>query len=303
MVKLLEENKLILMEGAVLERLRRTSNVAIHPLLANAHLIYSTEGRKKLKNIYNSYINLAKEADIPFLMCAPTWRANRLRVSESAINNDINVDAVNFMKEIRESYTVFSHKISIGGMIGCKNDCYKPEEGLSVKESELFHEWQVEQLVKGKADFLVAETLPNVNEALGIARCLEKAGLPYIISFVISRNGTVLDGTKLNEAIGIIDKAVSDKPICYFVNCAHPSFLCAEIQPRVLFDRLTGYLGNASSLDHYKLDGSRSVKIDNVSNWGKQMLEFNRKFNMKILGGCCGTNVKHLKYIIENWIF
>jgi homocysteine S-methyltransferase len=142
--KLLEEYDLILMEGAVNERLRRSDNVELHPVLVSAPLIYSKEGRKELSDIYNSYIDLAKGSDIPFLMCAPTWRANYLRVSESGINKNINIDAVNFMKEIRKSHGTFSHKIKIGGLIGCKNACYKPDEGLSVKDLELFHAWQID---------------------------------------------------------------------------------------------------------------------------------------------------------------
>jgi S-methylmethionine-dependent homocysteine/selenocysteine methylase len=300
MIKLLEENNLILMEGAIVEILRRSENIELHPTLVNAPLIYNINGRKRLSEIYNSYIDLAKYADIPFLMCAPTWRANYLRVSESGINKDINIDAVNFMKEIRKSHTTFSHKINIGGVIGCKNDCYKPEEGLSIKDSESFHHWQIEQLVKGGIDFLIAETLPNINEAFGIAKCFEKTGVPYIISFVISSDGLILDGTKLNDAINIIDEGVTNQPVGYFINCSHPSFLCAEIQPESIFNRLIGYLGNASSLDHCELEGSETLKIDNVSDWGEQMLKLNRLFGIKILGGCCGTNVEHIRYLIEN---
>lgn len=31
-------------------------------------------------------------------------------------------------------------------MIGCKNDCYRPEEALSASLARQFHAWQVEQL-------------------------------------------------------------------------------------------------------------------------------------------------------------
>jgi homocysteine S-methyltransferase len=301
MIKLLEDYDLILMEGAVNERLRRSGKVELHPNLVSAPLIYSTLGRNELSIIYNSYIELAKGSDIPFFMCAPTWRANYLRVSESGVNKNINIDAVNFMKEIRKSHGDFSSKIKIGGLIGCKNDCYKPDEGLSTKDSELFHAWQIDQLVKGEVDFIIAETIPTVKEALGIAKCFERIELPYIIGFVISRDGLILDGTKLNDAINIIDEGVTNQPIGYFIICSHPSFLCAENQPKSLFKRLIGYLGNASSLDHCELDGSKTLKSDNFSDWGKQMLKLNRAFSIKILGGCCGTNVEHLKYIIENW--
>ena len=297
---LLAEHDLILMEGAVNERLRRSDNIQLHPTLVSAPLIYSKEGSIALHTIYNSYIEVAKAADIPFLMCDPTWRANYLNVSNSGFSKNINIDAVQFMNEIRKSHGAFSQKIKIGGMIGTKNDCYIPEEGLSVNDSELFHAWQIEQLAEGGADFLIAETIPNINEALGMAKSFEKTGLPYIIGFVISRDGIILDGTTLIDAINFIDDSVTHPPLGYFVICSHPSFLCAENQPRNLYSRLIGYLGNASSLDHCELEGSSTLKTDDVIEWGKIMLNLNRTYGVKILGGCCGTGVAHLKYIVEN---
>ena len=112
-------------------------------------------------------------------------------------------------------------------MIGCKNDCYKPNEGLLAVESEQFHSWQIDQLAKAGIDFLIAVTLPNTQEAKGIAKAMEKTGIPYIISFVIARNGRILDGTDLNVAIDIIDSATNQKPLGFMVNCAYPTFLCA----------------------------------------------------------------------------
>jgi methionine synthase I (cobalamin-dependent) len=30
------------------------------------------------------------------------------------------------------------------------------------------------------------------------------------------------------------------------------------------------------------------------------MIALNKKYGVKILGGCCGTNVEHLRYIVRN---
>ena len=185
-------------------------------------------------------------------------------------------------------------------MIGCKNDCYQPEQALSAKQAEEFHTWQIEQLKIGGVDFLIAETLPNVNEAIGIARAIENSGLPYFICFVISRDGLVLDGTDLNTAIKMIDANTSDQPLGFMVNCTYPSFLCAASQPPELYERLIGYLANASSLDHCELDGAEELMMESVSEWGDLMLDLNRTYGVKVLGGCCGTNEEHLQYIVDN---
>ena len=253
MKNILKENPLVLMEAAIVEPLRRTKGIALHSELVNAPLIYDKSGREELSKLYKSYMEIASSAGIPFMMCTPTWRTNYERVNKSQINQNINFDAVSFLKNLRNSYPSENAKnILIGGLIGCKNDCYMPEEGLSVAESEQFHTWQIKQFAEAEVDFLIAETLPNVEEATGIAQAMEKYEMPYIISFVINRDGYVLDGTSLMEAVKIIDSATNKQPLGYMVNCAYPTFLCAAKQPKALFNRLIGYLANASSLDHLR---------------------------------------------------
>ena len=285
------------MEASIVESLRRSEDINLHPILVNAPLIYDETGRRALNKLYQDYIDIALEAKRPFLMCTPTWRTNHSRVIETKIKPGINIDAVNFLKALRDSQAVGRENIKIGGMIGCKNDCYRPEEGLSAEEAEQFHAWQLDQLKQGGADFLIAETLPSVEEAIGIARAMESTGTPYFISFVISRDGHVLDGTDLNSAIKIIDTATKRCPLGYMVNCAYPSFLCAATQPPELFKRLVGYMANASSLDQCDLDGSEELHQESTSEWGEVMLELNRTHGVKILGGCCGTGKEHLRYI------
>jgi len=300
--EIITANNLILMEAAVIERLRRTDKVNLHSALVNAPLIYENHGKVALTSIYNSYIDIGQNCNTPVFLCTPTWRANRQRIMDSGINPAINIDAVKYLNELRDSRNDFSDKIKLGGLIGCKNDCYMPEEGLSANESEEFHAWQVEQLVSGGVDFLLAETLPNVDEALGIARAMEKSEIPYFISFVISKDGKVLDGSSLTEAIKLVDNGTTHNPIGFMGNCAHPSFLNADQQPLEVLSRLIGFNANASSLDHCDLDGAQDLKVDSVADWGNQMLHLNNQYGVKILGGCCGTGVEHLKYISSSRI-
>ena len=293
----LDRHELVLMEAAIVERLRRNSGVALHPRLVHAALVYDEPGRAELRRIYRSYIDVARQAELPLLLCTPTWRASRERLEESGIRRDLNHDAVGFLKQMQEVPDASGPPILVGGLIGCKNDCYKPEEGLSSDESQTFHSWQCERLARAGADFLIAETLPYIHEAIGIARAMAATEVPSVISFVIDRRGRLLDGTPLAEAVDTIDDAVARRPLGFMVNCAHPSFLCASAQPARLFDRLIGFQANASALDHCDLDNASLLQADDLASWGDEMLALNRRFGVKILGGCCGTGVDHLRYL------
>ncbi len=302
MEKTVENNNLILMEAAINERLRRSPNVSLHETLVNAPLIYDEAEGSILMEIYQGYIDIALKAKLPFLICTPTFRADKDRVVESKKSLSINVDAVHFLQELRSSQGCGDKLIKIGGLVGPKNDCYTPHEGLQAAKSEEYHSWQVGQFAKAGADFLMTGTFPNVEEAKGAAKAMAATGIPYIISFVIARDGKILDGTALGDAINMIDSETNQQPLGYMVNCAYPSFLCAPDQPTALFKRFIGYQANASSLDHCDLEASEELKSENVSDWGDEMLNLNRTYGVKILGGCCGTNEEHLQYIVDRYL-
>lgn len=293
------QNQFILGEGAINERIRR-SNVGLHATLANAPLIYG-KSKEFMADIYRSYIRIAEKAKLPVFMYTPTWRTNKERVKNSEFGNDINVDACRFMQGIRNEFPAFSEQIKIGGLVGCKNDCYTPEEALSVEEAEEFHTWQIEELAKGGVDFIVPETLPALSEAIGMAKAAAKTGTPYIISFVISRYGKILDGTSLFDAINSIDKTVSIPPLAYAINCTHPSFLLPEKQNKEIFKRLRCFNANASSLDHCDLENADCLHVDDIQEWGDLMLDLNKEYGVKMLGGCCGTGVEHIQYLVDNY--
>jgi S-methylmethionine-dependent homocysteine/selenocysteine methylase len=293
------QNKFILSEGSINERIRRSS-VKLHPILANAPLIYG-DTKVTLAAIYRSYIEIAHKAGLPILMSTPTWKANWERVKTSGLNLKINRDAYRFMKELRDEFPDFSEQIKIGGLMGCKNDCYTPEEALSTEEAEAFHSWQINELAEAGVDFILPETIPSLSEALGIAKAAAKTGIPYIISFVISRQGNILDGTSLINAITTIDQSVEPPPLGYAINCAHPSFLLPETQNKTISKRLLAFNANSSSLDHCDLENAECLQVDDITEWGEQMLELNKKWGIKILGGCCGCGVDHIQYLVDNY--
>lgn len=293
------KNKFILCEGSINERLRR-SDIGLHPTLANAPLIYG-ENKKELAAIYRSYIEIAEKANLPICIYTPTWRANKERVENAGINKKVNQDAVSFMQKIRDEFKGFSKQIKIGGLIGCKNDCYTPEEALLEKEAEEFHSWQIIELVKGGVDFIVSETIPALSEAKGIARAASKANVPYVISFVISREGKILDGTSLSEAFKTIDETTESRPLGYAINCAHPSFLLPETQDKKIFERLVAFNANSSSLDHCDLENADCLHVDDIQEWGDLMLGLNKKWGVKILGGCCGAGVEHIQHLVDEF--
>lgn len=297
---ILNNHDFILTEAAVIETLTQDGTVPMHPRLGNALLIYDDVGREATAGLYREFISVAREADVPMVLGTPTWRASRERLSEADIQNDVNGDAVRFMNGLREEQGAWAEKIAVGGLIACKNDSYKPEQGLPIKGSRVFHRWQIERLTDAGVDFVWAATLPAVPEATGIALAAEDIGIPCVISFVINRMGVLLDGSRLAQAFAQVDEACASPPVGYMINCSYPSFLNTADLSETVLSRLIGYQANASSLDHEHLDQAGELLADDIADWGDRMIELNRKFGIKILGGCCGTGVGHLRYLVDN---
>ncbi len=297
-VKAMEKAGLVLTEAAVTERLRRMDNISIDPILFNTPLIYDRPGRKALEEIYGQYRNIALSAKVPMLLCAPTWRLDQERIAQAGATPEILRDAVAFMLNLRDQWDEAQSPVLVGGLMGPKNDCYRPEESLSQEDAAEFHRWQARELAAAGVEVLVAQTMPAVGEATGLAGVMAATGLPYIISFVINRNGQVLDGTPLNQAIRMMDEALDSPPFGYMVNCSYPSFVCADRQPADLFERLLGIQANSSSKDHQALDGSDATQEDSIEDWVREMLRLHHVHGMKILGGCCGTDDRYLSRIV-----
>ena len=291
---LVGQHNLILTEAAIVERLRRAGRAQLHPSLVHATLVYDDEGRAELEALYRGYTSIASAVRTPMLLTTPTWRTNSERVQQAKVSPKVNADGARFMFDLRDSLGPDAALIKVGGFIGCKNDAYLPEEGLSETDSESFHSWQIGELAGAGVEFLMAGTLPNVQEALGIAKAVEKTGTPYIIGFVIDRRGRVLDGTSLWDAVNEVDSATAQQPLFYMITCSYPTFLCAEDQPKALFTRLLGIQANASSLNHSELDGSAQLQLDDVGSWVEEMVRLHRVYGMRVLGGCCGTDDRHL---------
>ncbi|THB76202.1 MAG: hypothetical protein D6B25_10145 [Desulfobulbaceae bacterium] len=298
-VKFIDEQPLILTEGAISERLRRLPGIALHPVLFNAPIIYNQTGRALLESIYLSYRQVAKKAGLPIILCAPTWRVDGARVEASNVVSSINRDAVAFMLSLKQSHRHPDSEIIAGALLAPKNDCYTPSAALNREQSAEFHQWQIHELCEAGVDLIISQTMPGVSESLGMADRLGPTSTPYIISFVINRFGAVLDSTPLFDAIERIDQSVQTPPLGYMVNCVYPSFVKTDGVNERLLSRLIGIQANASSKDHDQLDGSEKLQRDPLNDWCRDMFELHRNSNVKILGGCCGTDDVYLEKLVD----
>lgn len=291
----LEEHAFILAEAAIAERLRRMPGVTLHPELFNSPFIYDQSLGEKMATLHAEYYAVAREARVPILSTAPTWRLDQNRLKNAGFPMSMNRDAVAFLQDLR-ARTLTSHPdqapIYVGALIGPQNDCYRPELAPDQANAKAFHQWQINELVEAGADFLLAQTIPALSEAAGIVEAAKTHETPLIVSFCINKEMQILDGTPLNQAIAILDEI--GPPLGYAVNCVYPSTL--DLSKLDQPERMLGIWANASSLSHSELEKADRTQGDSIDDWSTGMQKL-RSQGLKILGGCCGTNERHLMQI------
>ena len=297
----LESFPCILGEGAIIERLRRNAALELDPYLVNAAFVYDAAPRAALATIYRQYLEIGHSFGLPLLISTSTWRASRERVEAAGYAGvDVNGDNVRFLEALRQECAGYAAQVVICGLMSCRGDAYRPAEALTISESREFHAWQADRLAAAGVDFLLAATLPACSEAIGLAMALAATETPYLISFVVRPTGTLLDGTPLHEAIAAIDAAAAPRPLAYLINCTHASFARAALtHPRhaspMVRQRIVGLLANTAALSPEELDSSAILVEEDPETFGRSVAGLHFELGLKILGGCCGTDERHIR--------
>jgi len=272
-----EKSQYILGEGAVIERLRRSSGLDLDPHIVNSAFIYDKGKRAALSGIYRQYLDIGLKYNLPLLLSTPTWRASRERIEKAGYEKaDVNGDNFRFLDGIRKRYGEYANKIVICGLLSCRGDAYNQSEALTSNDAHKFHSWQANRLAEAGVDFLLAATLPALSEATGLATALAATGKPYIISFVFRSDGTMLDRTPLQDAISIIDTDVNPKPIAYMANCTHASIFKTAIMHETnssltVRKRVAGLFANTAALEPEELDNSEKLVEEDPQIFGKSV--------------------------------
>ena len=303
--RLLNQSDVLLTEGSVIERIKRFGHVPLDSILAHAPFVYRADGRAALADLHRQYIAIGQRYGLPLLTFTDTWRANAERLRTAGLaDRDVNGDCVRFLRGIVAETGANADRICIGGLIGCKGDAYRPSEALAADQAELFHTPQIASLAAAGVDFLFAATLPALSEAIGIARAMCASGVPYAISFVLNRNGCVLDGTPLDEAVAALDGGVPTPPLFHMANCCHPTHFRAAMVNAVkknerLRNRILGLQANTSSKDFAELDNLAVLDSEDPESFANAMIALHRDFGTRILGGCCGSDDRHISEIAK----
>jgi S-methylmethionine-dependent homocysteine/selenocysteine methylase len=273
------------------------------PDFASFVLLDDPEGAQALRSYYETFLDIARERGAGIVLDTPTWRANadwgeRLGYSPEALA-DVNRRGVGLLEELRHS--AGETELVISGCIGPRGDGYVVGETMTPEQAESYHEAQVTTFAGTAADLVSALTMTYVDEAIGIVRAAEKAGIPSVISFTLETDGRLPSGTALRDAVAEVDAETGRAAAYFMVNCAHPTHFEHVLGDGGL-ERVRGLRANASSKSHAELDESEELDQGDPHELAEQYRDLRRLWpSLTVVGGCCGTDHRHVDAVCAVW--
>lgn len=273
------------------------------PEFAAFPLLDDPRGRETLRQYYRTHAAVAVENRVGFIFETPTWRANRDWGERVGYRPDelvaVNHKAVAMLAELAETLTAAGLPAVVSGCLGPRDDAYRPVTQMGADEAREYHRHQIEALADSGADMVSALTLTYPAEGIGIVQAAVETGVPVAVSFTLETNGTLPDGTSLADAVMAVD-AATDHAAAYFgINCAHPDHIGAALEPGAAWmSRVRALRANASRRSHAELDESPDLDEGDPDALGREYRELRTTADgLTILGGCCGTDLRHLQAI------
>jgi S-methylmethionine-dependent homocysteine/selenocysteine methylase len=272
------------------------------PCFASFPLLGEERGRAALRRYFEPFLDTAQERGLPFVLDTATWRANpdwgtRLGYDDDALAA-ANTVAVEFARELAAG----RRDVTINGVLGPRGDGYVVGERMSGDEAAEYHGRQIGVLREAGADRITALTLTYPEEAIGVVQAAVAAGVPVVPSFTVETDGRLPDGTPVSEAVERVDRATGGAAGFFMLNCAHPTHIAAGLDNAPALERIGGLRVNASALSHAELDAAEGLDEGDPVALGRDNAALRDRLPaVRLLGGCCGTDHRHVAEIIAAW--
>lgn len=275
------------------------------PHFASFEMLTHAEGRKALTDYYLHYLALARGYQLNFVLETPTWRASsdwgyKMGYSDREMQH-INELAVSFTRGLQKQASEFSVHALLSGNIGPRGDGYQVEKTMTAAEAEAYHSPQIRAFAQEKVDLVTALTLNYSDEAIGITEAAKAQSVPVAISFTVETDGRLPNGETLQEAIDRTDRETGSYAVHFMINCAHPGHFKTVLAENGAWKyRIRGIRANASTKSHAELDESETLDAGDKCLLASDYRELMHLLpELKVIGGCCGTDHSHIGLICE----
>jgi len=288
--KFVADTQFVLFPGAMGTELQRRGYKTTLPLWSASA---NTEAGELVTQIHKDYLDAGADIAVTntFRTTPRTYKKIGLGESEAYEALRQSVAAAQ-----RATASIKHRPAFVAGSIAPLEDCYEPdlvpEDGVLEAEHTQLANW----LAESGVDFLLPETINSRREAYAMAKASAATGLPFIISFVVNADGSLLDGTPLSDAV-----ALTDLPgrVAVMLNCRPIDILApAFAQLSQVFGGIKGVYPNGIGQPHPDQGWVFQENSDSIAKYLSAVQAWQAQ-GARIIGGCCGTTPAYLQALSQ----
>jgi betaine-homocysteine S-methyltransferase len=125
-------------------------------------------------------------------------------IGKEELLEPLNRQALELAKEVAEETGTL-----VAGDI-CNTNIFDPDDDDSIRAVRMMFEEQVGWAVEAGVDFVIAETISHVGEALLALETIKAAGMPAVVTMAVHRDPITRDGWTIAEACKRLEDAGAD---------------------------------------------------------------------------------------------
>jgi betaine-homocysteine S-methyltransferase len=125
-------------------------------------------------------------------------------IGKEELLEPLNRQALELAKEVAEETGTL-----VAGDI-CNTNIFEPDDDDSIRAVRMMFEEQVGWAAEAGVDFVIAETISHVGEALLALETIKAAGLPAVVTMAVHRDPITRDGWTIAEACKRLEDAGAD---------------------------------------------------------------------------------------------
>ena len=248
---------------------------------------WNTENPEKISEIHEGFVDAGSD-----IIVTNTFGGNQFRLKlhqlESKVK-ELNIAGAQIAKECS------GQKVFVAGSIGPSGEILEPLGNLSYELAVKAFRQQSVALAEGGVDILWFETFSDITELKAAIEGSMQTGLPIVATMSFDTAGKTMMGVSPSELVLLMEK--QNNVFAYGANCG------------LGFDELLQTVGEMQIAGGKKIvaksnfgipvfhDGVIKYNIaeESLHNYAVKA----RNMGAQFIGGCCGTEPKHIKKIKE----
>jgi methionine synthase I (cobalamin-dependent) len=253
---------------------------------------------KKIIDIHLGYLEAGSD-----IIITNTLNSTPIKLESHGLQHEIkkiNENAVSAVKEAINLYRVRSvdnKPIFIAGDIGPLGKLLEPFGPLKYEEVLDAFSKQAEILIGKKVDFIIIETIMDLNEALAAVKAVRKISkdIPIACSLTFGENGVTLMGNKAEDVVEILINAGSD---IVGANCSVGSGAMLNVVKKMREANAEARLIFQPNAGLPMLVEGKTIYNETPEIMASNIEKF-LPYKPSIVGGCCGSTPEHIREIIK----